>query len=117
MNACTKWLDCFQFCRFLKLLGHVMVLLVVGLVAYMYYTVVLNIYGPMMLTGSSAQRAGASIVVILFSITVSGSGTCLPNELRRWLAAIGQTGRQGASALAALAGSGTAPWLEQSVAF
>lgn len=69
--GCIKWLDCFRICKFLKLLGHVMVLLVVGLVAYTYYTVVCSIYGPLMVHGSGAQRVGSAMAVVAFSALVS----------------------------------------------
>ena len=60
----------FQFCKCLKLLGNVMILVVLGLVGLSYYPVVIAIYGRELLkTGTTlAMKIGASFVVVSFHI-------------------------------------------------
>jgi len=64
--------DCnvFQFCKCLKLLGNIMILIVLGLVALSYYPIVIAIYGRELLEGgaSSAEKVGAGVVVVSFHV-------------------------------------------------
>jgi hypothetical protein len=66
-----SWLNVFQYCKFLRLLGHVMVLLVLGIVAFTYYTVVGLQYGPGIVSGGILAAFGCTIVVTVFSGLVS----------------------------------------------
>eukprot|EP00216_Chloropicon_sp_CCMP2111_P005202 CAMPEP_0198234728 /NCGR_PEP_ID=MMETSP1446-20131203/666_1 /TAXON_ID=1461542 ORGANISM="Unidentified sp, Strain CCMP2111" /NCGR_SAMPLE_ID=MMETSP1446 /ASSEMBLY_ACC=CAM_ASM_001112 /LENGTH=138 /DNA_ID=CAMNT_0043915549 /DNA_START=61 /DNA_END=478 /DNA_ORIENTATION=+ len=64
-------MDCnvFQFCKCLKLLGNVMILIVLGLVGLSYYPVIISVYGPELISASSsATKAVAFIVVLLFHV-------------------------------------------------
>eukprot|EP00775_Hariotina_reticulata_P008161 gene8159-8352_t len=63
----VKYLNIFVYCKFLKLLGHVMVLLVLGIVAFIWYAVVPATYGPMIMSQPPAAAAGSAVLVILFS--------------------------------------------------
>lgn len=65
------YLNVFAYCKFLKLLGHVMVLLVLGIVGFTWYAVVPATYGPMMVSGPPGQRLGSSVLVLIFSVLVS----------------------------------------------
>mmetsp|Transcript_34989 Transcript_34989/g.75763 ORF Transcript_34989/g.75763 Transcript_34989/m.75763 type:complete len:288 (-) Transcript_34989:369-1232(-) len=64
--------DCnvFQFCRCLKLLGNVMILVVLGLVGLSYYPVVIALYGPLMFNGEASvgKTVAAIFVVVLFHL-------------------------------------------------
>lgn len=66
-----KYLNVFMYCKFLKLLGHIMVLLVLGIVGFTWYAVVPGCYGRMMVTGPPGRAFGSSILVIVFSALVS----------------------------------------------
>jgi hypothetical protein len=66
-----SFLNVFVYCKFLKLLGHIMVLLVLGIVGFTWYAVVPATYGPMMVTGSPGSRFGSSVLVLFFSWLVS----------------------------------------------
>ena len=76
----TKWslLNVFQYCKFLRLLGHVMVLLVLGIVAFTYYTVVALQYGPGIVGGGFLQALGCTLVVVIFSALVGAAGDVHP---------------------------------------
>lgn len=65
------WLNVFAYCKFLKLLGHIMVLLVLGIVGFVWYAVVVAAYGPKMVHGSAASKFGSSLLVIVFTTLVS----------------------------------------------
>ncbi len=71
MNQKWSWLNVFQYCKFLRLLGHVMVLLVVAIVAFTYYTVVGLQYGPGIVSGGILAAFGCTIVVTVFTGLVS----------------------------------------------
>lgn len=71
------WLNVFVYCKFLKLLGHIMVLLVLSIVCFTWYAVVPATYGPMMVTGAPGARFGGSLLVLLFSWLVSGAGALI----------------------------------------
>jgi palmitoyltransferase len=96
LSSKWAWLNLFQYCKFLRLLGHVMVLLVLGIVAFTYYTVVALQYGPGIVQGGFLSALGCTLVVVLFSALVSaaprrgavlrrrsGSGACSNPEARR----------------------------------
>ena len=63
----------FQFCKCLKLLGNIMILVVLGLVGLSYYPVVVAIYGPIVLESGNAlsTQIGAIFVVVSFHVLVS----------------------------------------------
>ncbi|MEW5304762.1 MAG: hypothetical protein WDW38_009678 [Sanguina aurantia] len=65
-----KWLNVFQCCKFLRFLGHVMVLFVLALVGLTVYTVAVVVFAPLL----SSRRAGkiiwASILLAIFSALV-----------------------------------------------
>lgn len=65
------WLNVFQHCKFLRLLGHIMVLLVLSIVGFTWYAVVPATYGPKMVSGSPGSRFGSSVLVVVFSWLVS----------------------------------------------
>lgn len=75
----AAWLDVFAYCKFLKLLGHIMVLLVLGIVGFTWYAVVPATYGPMMISGSAGSKFGSSLLVLMFSGLVSAvaAGACM----------------------------------------
>ncbi|QDZ17571.1 putative S-acyltransferase [Chloropicon primus] len=64
--------DCnvFQFCKCLRLLGNVMILVVLGLVALSYYPIVVTIYGPAMFDQniSPVKEVAAIFVVASFHV-------------------------------------------------
>lgn len=66
-----KYLNVFVFCKFLKLLGNIMVLLVLGIVGFTWYAVVPGYYGPLMLVGPAGRAFGSTLLVLVFSILVS----------------------------------------------
>jgi hypothetical protein len=66
-----KYLNVFVFCKFLKLLGNIMVLLVLGIVAFTWYAVVPGYYGPLMLVGPAGRAFGSTLLVLVFSLLVS----------------------------------------------
>ncbi len=66
------WLNVFVYCKFLKLLGHIMVLLVLSIVGFTWYAVVPATYGPMMIDGSPGSRFGSTVLVLFFTWLVSG---------------------------------------------
>ncbi|KAF6251506.1 DHHC palmitoyltransferase-domain-containing protein [Scenedesmus sp. NREL 46B-D3] len=63
-----KYLNVFVFCKFLKLLGNIMVLLVLGIVGFTWYAVVPGYYGPLMLVGPAGRAFGSTVLVVVFSI-------------------------------------------------
>lgn len=67
------WLNVFVYCKFLKVIGHIMVLLVLSIVGFTWYAVVPSTYGPMMISGSPGSKFGSSVLVLIFSWLVSGS--------------------------------------------
>jgi len=60
----------FQFCKCLKLLGNLMILIVLALVALSYYPVVVAVYGPLMVNPDIpvATEVAAVFVVVSFHI-------------------------------------------------
>lgn len=70
MLAQAKWLNLFQYCKFLKLLGHVMVLVVLSFVGFTYYAVVPVTYGPVLFRGSILASLGAALVILVFTALV-----------------------------------------------
>ncbi|KAG2487862.1 hypothetical protein HYH03_013578 [Edaphochlamys debaryana] len=66
--AISKWLDIFQYCRFLRLLGNIMVILVIGLVGFIYSAVLLT-YGRRVLHsgGNPLVVLGCVLVLLLFT--------------------------------------------------
>ena len=71
----TSWscLDVFRYCRFLKLLGKIMILLVLFFVGLTYYAVVIYTYWPHRAEGQLASKAVTLLVVILFHALVSSA--------------------------------------------
>lgn len=65
-----KYLNVFQYCKFLKLLGHVMVLMVLSLVGVSYYVVVPLSYGPMIVSGSVVLAILGVLVVLGYSLLI-----------------------------------------------
>eukprot|EP00882_Tetradesmus_deserticola_P013688 GHRQ01014535.1.p3 GENE.GHRQ01014535.1~~GHRQ01014535.1.p3 ORF type:complete len:225 (+),score=84.59 GHRQ01014535.1:596-1270(+) len=63
-----KYLNVFVFCKCLKLLGNIMVLMVLGIVGFTWYAVVPGYYGPLMLVGPAGRAFGSTIVVVVFSM-------------------------------------------------
>jgi hypothetical protein len=62
----------FAQCKFLKVLGHVMVLIVLGIVGFTWYAVVPATYGPLMFSGAAGSRFGSTLLVLFFTWLVSG---------------------------------------------
>ena len=60
----------FQFCKFLKVFGNIIILVVVGLVGLSYYPIVVSLYGPQLVSQDepAGERAAAFFVVILFHL-------------------------------------------------
>ncbi|KAG2432570.1 hypothetical protein HXX76_008914 [Chlamydomonas incerta] len=67
LQSTSKFLNIFQYCRFLRILGHVMVLLVLALVGLTYTAVVPFTYGPKLLSGNALVVLGSVLVILLFS--------------------------------------------------
>ncbi|KXZ50012.1 hypothetical protein GPECTOR_18g166 [Gonium pectorale] len=67
LSTTSKWLNIFQYCRFLRILGHVMVLLVLGLIGLTYTAVVPLTYGPKLLSRNPFVVLGSVIVVVVYS--------------------------------------------------
>lgn len=61
----------FQYCGVLRFLGHIMVLLVCGLVGMSYWAVVPLAYGPMLFSHSPLKIVAAVFVILLFTFLVS----------------------------------------------
>jgi hypothetical protein len=80
----AAWFNVFVYCKFLKLLGHIMVLLVLSIVGFTWYAVVPATYGPMMISGSAGTKFGSSLLVLVFSWLVSAmaAGACKPPALK-----------------------------------
>eukprot|EP00198_Chlamydomonas_reinhardtii_P005259 XP_001694595.1 predicted protein [Chlamydomonas reinhardtii] len=76
LQSTSKFLNIFQYCRFLRILGHVMVLLVLALVGLTYTAVVPFTYGPKLLSGNALVVLGSAAVILLFSAVVSW-GQCV----------------------------------------
>ena len=57
------WLNVFRFCKFLRALGHLMVLVVLGLVGLTYYSVVVRTLGPDMSSVDDKFKASVSGIV------------------------------------------------------
>lgn len=66
-----SWLNAFQLCKFLKALGHVMVLAVLALVGVSYYCVVVVTLGGGMSSGKPHIVLLDLVLAILFNIVVS----------------------------------------------
>lgn len=84
------FLNVFVYCKFLKLLGHIMVLLVLGIVGFTWYAVVPATYGPMMVTGSPGSRFGSSVLVLFFSwlVSVLQSATWFESYPSSWVCGV-----------------------------
>lgn len=54
------WLNAFRFCKFLRVLGHFMVLVVLGIVGLTYYSVVVETLGPGMSSQDNKLKASAT---------------------------------------------------------
>jgi hypothetical protein len=80
LSSKWAWLDLFKYCKFLRLLGHVMVLLVLGIVAFTYYTVVALQYGPGIVRGGFLSALGCTLVVVLFTALVSRARGAAPRN-------------------------------------
>lgn len=65
------YLNIFQYCKFLKLLGHVMVLLVLAIVGFSWYCVVPGVYGPWMVQRPVLRAIGSALLIVIFSALVS----------------------------------------------
>lgn len=65
------WLNVFAQCKFLKVLGHIMVLVVLGIVGFTWYAVVPATYGPLMFSGAAGSRFGSTLLVLFFTWLVS----------------------------------------------
>lgn len=66
--ASSKWLNCFQYCaKALKVLGHIMVLMVLGLVSVSLYVIV-GVYGPRVVRGGVLRAIGCVLAIILVSV-------------------------------------------------
>lgn len=71
LTSCSKWLNIFQYCRFLRILGHVMVLLVLALVGLIYTAVVPLTFGPFLLSKNIFVILASVIVILVYSVVVS----------------------------------------------
>lgn len=69
LHATSKWLNLFQYCRFLRLLGHIMVLLVLSLVG-LTYTAVAVTYVPLLVSGRVLGVLGGALVMSAFTVVV-----------------------------------------------
>ncbi|GLC36180.1 hypothetical protein PLESTB_001371500 [Pleodorina starrii] len=67
LSSTSKWLNIFQYCRFLRILGHVMVLLVLALVGLIYTAIVPLTFGPMLLSKNVFVVLGSAIVIMVFT--------------------------------------------------
>jgi hypothetical protein len=65
------YLNVFQYCKFLKLVGNVMVLLVLGIVGFIWYTMVVAVYGPKMVRGPPLASLGSGAMLIAVNTLVS----------------------------------------------
>lgn len=72
-----QYLNVFVYCKFLKFLGHIMVLLVLSIIGFSWYAVVPATYGPLMVNSSPAKAFGAAVLVLTFSALVSDLGTSI----------------------------------------
>ncbi len=70
LHATSKWLNIFQYCRFLRLLGHIMVLLVLSLVG-LTYTAVAVTYVPLLVSGRVLGVLGGALVMSAFTVVVA----------------------------------------------
>ncbi|GFR52525.1 hypothetical protein Agub_g15098 [Astrephomene gubernaculifera] len=68
LSTSSKWLNIFQYCRFLRILGHVMVLLVLGLVGLIYTAVVPMTYAPKLLSRNPLVIVGSVVVILIFTL-------------------------------------------------
>ena len=66
----VKWCNLFQFCKCLKLLGHLMVLIVVGMFGLSWYSMVVECYGPLISKGPAGLVFFAFMVVVIFTSLV-----------------------------------------------
>ena len=62
----------FAYCKFLRLLGHVIVIVVLSLVALSYYPVVVSIYGTSLLDPETTVSAQVVAVFVIVSFHVLG---------------------------------------------
>jgi len=67
--------DCnvFQFCKCLRLLGNVMILVVLGLVGLSYYPIVVAIYGPALFDSKTSVSAEIAALFVVLSFHVLGT--------------------------------------------
>ncbi len=72
LNSTNRWLNIFQYCRFLRILGHVMVVIVLSLVSLIYTAVVPLTFGPNLLSKNVFVILGSAIVILLFTALVGG---------------------------------------------
>jgi palmitoyltransferase ZDHHC2/15/20 len=68
----VKWCNIFQFCKCLKLLGHFMVLIVVGMFGLSWYSMVVECYGPLVLKAPPGLSLFSFVVVVTFTLLVRG---------------------------------------------
>ncbi|GIL56612.1 hypothetical protein Vafri_11947 [Volvox africanus] len=68
LTSTSKWLNIFQYCRFLRILGHVMVLLVLALVGFIYTAVVPLTFGPRLISKNIFAILASVIVIIVFTV-------------------------------------------------
>ncbi len=73
MDGLRAWsvLNIFQYCKFLRFLGHIMVLIVLAIDGFSYYAVVVAVYGPLMVQGPALRSIGCAIAILVFTALVS----------------------------------------------
>jgi len=64
------YLNVFRLCKFLRAVGNVMVLFVLGIVGFTWYAVVPAQYGRAVVTGPPLAAAGGVAVAVAFTIVV-----------------------------------------------
>ena len=69
LQAAARFLNVFQYCKFLKLLGNVMILLVLAIVGFSWYAVA-AVYGPLLTRAPSSRAAAAWLLIMFFSALV-----------------------------------------------
>lgn len=68
-------LNAFQLCTFLRALGNVMVVVVLGLIGVQYYSVVVVTLGPGMSSENTAKASGTGILAGLYTLLVISGST------------------------------------------
>lgn len=63
-------LNVFRFCKFLKILGNIMVVIVLGIVGLVWYTMTVAVYGPRLVRSSAGAAIFAAIVLLVFNALV-----------------------------------------------